>query len=85
MPLVKELGMKKTIGIKLNHMFVKGRMQNLVMGFAQNVQRNCIQILILIKRNRQIAQPLHSPDGEKRGGADAIRLVGPLVMQVVRC
>jgi len=26
---------------------------------------------------------LHSPDGKKRGGADAVGLGGPLVMQVV--
>jgi hypothetical protein len=26
---------------------------------------------------------LHSPDGKKRGGADATSLGGPLVMQVV--
>jgi hypothetical protein len=30
------------------------------------------------------AEPLHSPDGKKRGGADAASLGGALVMQV-RC
>jgi hypothetical protein len=29
------------------------------------------------------AQQKHSPDGKKRGGADAASLGGPLVMQVV--
>jgi hypothetical protein len=28
-------------------------------------------------------EPLHSPDGKKRGGAGAAILGGPLVMQVV--
>jgi len=30
-----------------------------------------------------MAQQKHSPDGNKRGGADASSLGGPLVMQVV--
>jgi hypothetical protein len=30
-----------------------------------------------------IAEQKHSPDGKKRGGADAASLGGPLVMQVV--
>jgi hypothetical protein len=29
------------------------------------------------------AEPLHSPDGKKRGGADAASLGGPLVMHIV--
>ncbi|MHB8092708.1 MAG: hypothetical protein ACYDH8_14095 [Syntrophales bacterium] len=31
----------------------------------------------------EIIEPLHSPDGKKRGGADAVSLGGPLVMQAV--
>lgn len=31
----------------------------------------------------KIAEPKHSPDGEKRRGADAASLGGPLVMQNV--
>ena len=31
-----------------------------------------------------ITEQLHSPDGKKRGGADAASLGGPLVMRVVR-
>jgi len=30
-----------------------------------------------------LLEPLHSPDGKKRGGAEAAKLGGPLVMQVV--
>ena len=33
--------------------------------------------------NSKIVEPLHSPDGDRRGGADAASLGGPLVMQVV--
>jgi len=29
------------------------------------------------------AEPKHSPDGDKRGGADAASSLAPLVMQVV--
>jgi hypothetical protein len=28
----------------------------------------------------KVAEPLHSPDGKKRGGAEAESLGGPLVM-----
>jgi len=31
----------------------------------------------------KIIEPLHSPDGKKRGGADAVSLGGPLVMHPV--
>ncbi len=36
--------MNKTTGIKLNYMFVTGQLRNSAMGFARNVQRNCIRI-----------------------------------------
>ena len=35
------------------------------------------------RQKNQNVEQLHSPDGKKRGGADAASLGGPLVMQVV--
>lgn len=35
------------------------------------------------RKKKNNVQQLHSPDGEKRGGADAVILLAPLVMQVV--
>jgi len=41
----------------------------------------CRRLFVAGKKN---TQQKHSPDGKKRGGADAASLGGPLVMQVVR-
>jgi len=51
---------------------------------SQLVQyRNWEKLRRNILKNEHIVEQLHPPDGENCGGADAVSLGGPLVMQVV--